>query len=338
MGLNISETAAAKRPGIYLVLILASSAVFLFLALRGVDWNDVYATIRQGDWKYIGYAVCMTIVSLFFRGIRWGILLTEKQKIAPWSMFWSVSIGYLGNFALPARAGELLRSVALHRELGISGSYILATALAERLMDAVYITLVGAWLLASQPGLPEWLPVALRSMGALGLISLVLLSMADYSRHITYRLPTVSYLPARWRQKINDMVTQFSMGLKSFRHTGRLGGFLVLTIVIWALDTWGGVQISRALGMPLTYIDVFLFIVALGLASAIPSTPGSIGIFQFVAVTILPGMGLSRGQALTYVLVIQGANLLVVGILGLLGLWRLGFRIRDWEKTTSSSA
>jgi len=49
----------------------------------------------------------------------------------------------------------------------------------------------------------------------------------------------------------------------------------------------------------------FLLIAALGLGSALPSTPGYIGIYQFVAVTVLVPFGFSRSDAIAYILVAQ---------------------------------
>jgi uncharacterized membrane protein YbhN (UPF0104 family) len=65
----------------------------------------------------------------------------------------------------------------------------------------------------------------------------------------------------------------------------------------------------------------FLLIAALGISSALPSTPGYVGVYQFVAVTILSPFGVARESALALILLVQFLNLLVVSIWGGLGLW-----------------
>ena len=62
---------------------------------------------------------------------------------------------------------------------------------------------------------------------------------------------------------------------------------------------------------------------ALGFASAIPSTPGYVGVYQFVAVLVLVPFGLSRDQALVQVIGFQGAGYIVAIDLGMLAMWRL---------------
>ena len=69
-----------------------------------------------------------------------------------------------------------------------------------------------------------------------------------------------------------------------------------------------------------------LLLASLGLASAAPSTPGYVGIYQFVAVTVLAPFGFSRDAALAYIIAAQAVIYAVVIVWGALGLWALGFR------------
>ena len=66
----------------------------------------------------------------------------------------------------------------------------------------------------------------------------------------------------------------------------------------------------------------FLLLAGLGLGSALPSTPGYIGIYQFVAVRVLTPFGFSRTDAIAYILVAQALMYIVIGVWGALGLWR----------------
>ena len=66
-----------------------------------------------------------------------------------------------------------------------------------------------------------------------------------------------------------------------------------------------------------------MLLTALGLGSALPSTPGYLGVYQFAAVTVLTPFGFSRDAALAYILVAQALGYAVVLALGLPGLYRL---------------
>jgi hypothetical protein len=66
-----------------------------------------------------------------------------------------------------------------------------------------------------------------------------------------------------------------------------------------------------------------VLLAALGLSSALPSTPGYVGVYQFVAVSVLTPFGFTQSQALVFILAYQAVNYAVICVWGLLGLWRL---------------
>jgi uncharacterized membrane protein YbhN (UPF0104 family) len=81
------------------------------------------------------------------------------------------------------------------------------------------------------------------------------------------------------------------------------------------------VILASSLNETLSLAQSFLLIAALGISSALPSTPGYVGVYQFVAVTILSPFGIVRESALALILLVQFLNLLVVSVWGGLGLW-----------------
>jgi uncharacterized membrane protein YbhN (UPF0104 family) len=56
--------------------------------------------------------------------------------------------------------------------------------------------------------------------------------------------------------------------------------------------------------------------------SALPSTPGYVGIYQFVAVTVLTPFGFSRADAIAFIVVAQALMYVVIGFWGAIGLSR----------------
>ncbi len=93
-----------------------------------------------------------------------------------------------------------------------------------------------------------------------------------------------------------------------------------LTVVIWCLDGMTTVLSAHAIGLSIGLPLAFLLIAGLGLGSALPSTPGYVGIYQFVAVSVLTPFGLSRTDAIAYILFYQAVSYLVVLSWGLIAL------------------
>ena len=116
------------------------------------------------------------------------------------------------------------------------------------------------------------------------------------------------------------LAEQVLLGLRAFHHWGRFGGFALFTVVIWTLDATGTMIASRAFGLSFSFSIAMLLITALGLGSALPSTPGYLGIYQFVAVTVLTPFGVARDAALAFIMVAQAVGYAVTLLLGLPGL------------------
>jgi uncharacterized membrane protein YbhN (UPF0104 family) len=96
-----------------------------------------------------------------------------------------------------------------------------------------------------------------------------------------------------------------------------------MSVVVWSIDGINSVILAKAMGLPLTFGQALLLMVGLGLGSAVPSTPGYVGIYQFVATTLMPLFGLTRSQSLTYILTSQANSIVVILVWSLIGFWQM---------------
>ena len=71
-----------------------------------------------------------------------------------------------------------------------------------------------------------------------------------------------------------------------------------------------------------------------GLGQRAAFHPGYVGIYQFVAVTVLTPFGIGRDAALAYILVAQALGYVVVLAFGLPGLYKLRGGPRDLSRST----
>lgn len=299
------------------------AGVFLYFSLRGVDWGQVLRTIAAADWRYIALAGAITTGSFFLRSIRWRILLNAEAWFSVPTVFWANMAGYLGNNFLPARAGEWIRSYLIGRHSSLSTTYVLTTALGERLMDVIALVLWSSLILLGMDTKPQWMESLSRTMaivaGAGAVCILLLPHTGGLVAKILYAIP----MPERLRTILLRLAEQVLLGLTAFHSWGRMTGFVLLTVVIWMADAASVIAGTHALGIAISFRVALLLLTGLGLGSALPSTPGYVGIYQFVAVTVLMPFGVSRDAALAYILVLQVSSYLLVLAFGLPGFYRL---------------
>src|SRR5579884_66399 len=318
--LSAPEGPAGSRRSLAVALVLA--AVLLYFAFRGVSWGELYQRLRYARLEVLLLVMLGFTCSYFCRGLRWGVLLSGAGRMPTLTVFWATVTGYLGNSFLPARAGELIRTAMLSRSTGVDVGYVLATALTERVLDAGALVLIGVVALTAVGELPAWLVGAMRVMAVAGVLGLAALFLAPRLEFLIRALLARVPLGGR-RGLVEGMVGKFLLGLRSFQDPGRAAKFVALSAVIWTIDTSAAILCARAMDIALEPAQAFLLIAALGLSSAAPSTPGFVGVYQFVTVSVLAPFGIARGPALAFILVFQAATYVVTIALGLPGLWRL---------------
>lgn len=311
-GLRLFSTALA--------IILA--AVLLYFSLRGIEWRRVGQILVSARIPYVLLVALLSSTALFLRAFRWRILLSAEGKVSVSAAFWATSAGYFGNNFLPARAGEVVRTVMISTRAHLSKAFVLTTALCERLADAIALVTISAIVLLTIPFRPGWLATAAKPFAVAGAIGVIALAVLPYLERVSTVVLKAAPLPASLHDRLEHLVSHILRGIRSFHHLGRLGGFLGLTCVIWCFDAVSTITGARALGLTISLPIAFLLIAGLGLGSALPSTPGYVGIYQFVAVNVLTPFGISRTDAIAYILFFQAVNYVIVGVWGLIAIWK----------------
>jgi len=305
------------------VLSSLLAGVLLYFSVRGVDWGRVWRTIAAAQWRYLAAAAALTTFSFFLRALRWRILLNTETWFSVGTVFWANMAGYLGNNFLPARAGELIRTVLISNRSSLSKTYVLTTALSERLMDVIALVLWSSLVLMGVNPKPRWMQDLSRTLAMIAGAGAVAIILLPHTGGLVETLLKRIPLPEGLRNRLLRLAEQILLGMRAFHNWGRFTGFVLLTVVIWVSDAVGVMAGARALGLTVSFRVALLLLAGLGLGSALPSTPGYVGIYQFVAVTVLTPFGIGRDEALAYILVSQATASVVMLALGLPGLYKL---------------
>src|SRR5664279_5251112 len=129
--------ATSQSNYLHWVIALGLAAVLLYYSLRGIDWRQVWSTLATTRLNYVAMMLIVATGSLFLRAIRWRVLLQAGGPVSVPTAFWATCAGYFGNNFLPARAGEVVRTMMVDSEAGLGRTFVLTTALSERIVDAV---------------------------------------------------------------------------------------------------------------------------------------------------------------------------------------------------------
>ncbi len=304
---------------------IAISAIFLWLALRGLQLQDVWSALRQANYLWLLPGVAVYFIAVWARAWRWHYLLRPIKSIPTRTMFPIVAIGYMGNNIYPARAGELLRAYVLRRNEGVSISSSLATIIVERAFDGVVMLSFVFLNLREVAGLTAASRFAgsIRDLaiwgtalffGAVVVFLLMAIFPKPATRVISWSVERL--VPMRWREGVLGFADRFVGGLASLRSPADVGMVLLTSIVIWLLETGKYWFVMHAFPFEVSFFTLMLMNGVVNLATTIPSAPGYIGTFDAPGIAVLEAYGVKGEMAAGYTLLLHAALWLPITLLG----------------------
>ena len=309
---------------------VAVTAAFVGLLLLRLDYGEMVDALARANYLFLIPGVAVYFFSFVLRSFRWRFLLRPFHPQARATRLYPVIlIGYMANNLLPMRLGELVRGYFLSTREPVRGSTAFATIVAERVFDGftllillaaavAYLSFGDLLAFASDTlGLPEALiAVAVVIPYALAIILIVLVSMAPDSAKWLARFAT-NLLPARVSGRAYDLLDRFINGFEGLHRPTRLLKLLLLSLPVWFAELAVYYIVALGFGLHEYFDSLAMMLAALALmaamsnlATALPSSQGAVGPFEFFAVLSLEAVGVGVGLATAYAVVLHVAVLL----------------------------
>jgi uncharacterized membrane protein YbhN (UPF0104 family) len=288
---------------------------FWLLPIAGVVWWATQQSAPTLPDTTGGFAELLTALAIYAlatvaRGERWhAILIAEGVEVSRTETQSLTVVGYMGNNALPARAGELLRVFLLHSRTGTSRRTVLGSILVERLLDAMAlgILLVAlAWNLADNLRAPSTALI----IAAVAVVVL-LITIAGVT---LYRSPD---LRARLRHGIVPLLTPAKQ-LLSWRGVV----LLIASLAIWTTEAAVYMLVAEAVGVHLGLHGGLSVVAFTNLCALIPAAPGYIGTYDAAVLFGVKAVSNTAGKAaLSYLLLLRFVLFIPITIVGLIVLF-----------------
>ncbi|MHB1166926.1 MAG: lysylphosphatidylglycerol synthase transmembrane domain-containing protein [Carboxydocellales bacterium] len=268
------------------------SALFLYASLQMINFREMYLALSRTNYYWVSVTALSMLLSFLSRGYLSRKILRPVKEIPLSTAFGAVVVGNMANNILPFRLGELARAYFLGRAEQIGVSTILSAILMERLLDIIILVIL---FTLSLPLVP-WegsvvLKVLILTAITVGLLAVLL---------ITFRRSSKCF------KSFHGLIISFWLGVLSW-----FWWSLAIAATLLALDIQGQL-----------YAMTLVLMVVLNLAVLLPSSPGSIGIFQFAAIYGLKMFGINSSEAFSLSIVFQGINYLLTIGLGALVAWQ----------------
>jgi len=311
------------------------SLIFLVLALRGVDLRETGNALRRVNLLILGAAVASFVISAAAKAIRWRLLLAVRRTPSFGSVFSVLSIGLMVNAFLPTRLGEFARAYLMGEAEADSKVYVLGTVAVEKVADLLSL-LVLITVLLTQMVLPEWLAGPARGTSLFLAIVVPCFILLVWQKYFVLRMVEMvsRFGPSAWREWL---VTQIRYGLASLEilHRPRLlVGLFGMSFIVWTISALTNFLVFLALRITSPIWASLLLLAVLQIGTAVPSSPGSIGVFQYLVILTLSIFAIDKNVALGYSLVLYLVIYVPIALLGIWGLWHEKI---TWGKLTEAT-
>jgi len=303
-----------------LVVGVPASAVFLWLAFRDADPSAVWDAARDANLRFIVPAVALVGVVYVFQAARWRRIAAVESLGE--LRFVEMVVGAVAcNNLLPGRLGELFRARWLAVAAPMPSGRALATVGLDKGCDVLVLF---GFLVVSLPFVASAAWVTRIVVGA-ALLILALLALFALARMYASSRRRERRERGRLRRIARDLVDTLAEPLGRRRFAGALGlGALAwgaFVVVVWL--------VARSIGIDLEPMECVFVTGVISLGVAIPSSPGFVGTYQWLAVASLGILDVARDEALAFSILLQASwyvpSTLVGGFLLLFRL-RLGRR------------
>ena len=305
---------------------------FLWLALRDADLHAVWDTLRSAQLGYVLAAVGAFAGVYVLQSIRWRRIAATPAVGLPRFLEMTVS-GVAVNNVLPGRIGDFLRARWLGLAARISAGKAFGTVVLDRVFDLVVLVgllIVGIAAVAST----QWL-VELAAAGIvllLGFVVVLLLSRTYIGRRDRHRRQR-----GLVRRLARDTVERLAEPLRR----EQVLVWLALSLGAWLAWAVAALLVARSLDLDLSLADALFVTAVLNLGSAVPSSPGYVGTYEWLGVAALGLVGVDKEPALAFTILLHAtwyAPTTVVGAVALGARAVVQMRGRSLERASPKRA
>jgi uncharacterized protein (TIRG00374 family) len=337
------------------------AAVFLILLFRGTRWSELFDAIRSVHPGWLLLAQVLLWCSCFARTQRWAYVVRAVQPASFRSLFSATQIGFLLNFAVPARLGELVRAYVLARLERLPVSRSMAMVALDRVNDVIGLLVVmmvaslalarGREAVIPTGSFGNTEPIVLSSSvvqpAALAFAALVAGSLLGLALLYARQKQIVGLVRAildpvspRVAARASHLLIGFAEGMHILRSGPDAVRAIAWSLVTWAADVASVAAVLVAFDLSFPWYTPFVMIAVIGIVIFVPVTPGFVGQYHVPAVAglLMAAPAVDPVTAKAVAIVDHLWTLVPVTVLGLYCMRRERLGLREIIRRSSPGA
>jgi glycosyltransferase 2 family protein len=319
-----------KKQTIITVLGFVLSVVLLYFALRGIEFRQIWATLRNVNPLLALVPLVFIGCDVFLASCKWSIIIGGGATVR--ETFVAYLIGLFVNNVLPARLGEVARAYVMSTKKGRSFTYCLTSVALDRFFDLTGLLLL-ILIFFPRSSLPRTISQAIYVVIGVMLFCvflIILLSRESVANRISDRFTGIE---KSFFKRFSKRIIEIQENLKRINSPLTLISLVILSACAWLFMSIALYTVIRALGIHSVSFRVIPFVCALlNFGVSIPSSPGYVGVYQFLLVYLLSIFGVPKYEGFTISILYHASWYVPYTLIGFTFSLREHLRVRDIRK------
>ena len=303
------------------LVVLVAAVTLVATHLGRADLARALTQLRLG---YIGVIVLvLSPLAVLLRALRWRSLVPAADRAPLGAYAGAYLVGVLANTILLGRFGDLVKARFICRP-GLAYSRSLSVVAIDRLLEGLALLLVFAAVLLETP-LPAWASRLASVAGLASLVTLIALRTLFDCREGFLRVMKrgLARLPASIRGRSLGVLEPLLAGCEALSSFRRVTVAIAYAFAVWGVEIAAVALLLRALSVPAPWLlAAIVLVVVLNFGMLVPTSPGSVGVYQWLCVFALSLWGVGRQLALALGIVMQTVLFVPLYLAGLV--WLVG--------------
>ena len=294
------------------ILKLVVSIVLLIIIFNTIDMQAFFKIVKNANPLWMFAALCMVLLGVFIRAVRWQILLTSIDVHVPIVDLTAIYfVGFLFNNLLPSGlGGDAIRMVELNAYTE-HGSDAVTSVVVDR-----FLGLSALQLIAAVAVLFSWgaIPAAVAYFTILAFIASLLLGLLLINQTV-YQTLQVKFIPFRMLTDKIKLVDKLAGSFQSYPMSALGKAYLVALVFNVSLILMN-MFIGLALGAQATLAQYAVFVPITSLVLIIPISFGGLGVREETYRQLFGQIGVPGEIAVAISLTVYLLGNIVTGLIG----------------------
>ncbi|OPY73437.1 MAG: hypothetical protein A4E62_00476 [Syntrophorhabdus sp. PtaU1.Bin002] len=315
-----------RKGNILTVAGFVISIVLLYFSLKDIRYQEILLTLKRADFRFLFVPLAFIGLAVTLCSFRWSRITGSGVRFR--DTFIALLIGLFVNNVLPARIGEVARAYVLSKRKGLSFTFGFSTVLVDRFFDLTGLLLL-TFIFFPRYSLPPAVSKAIYFLVALMIICIALILLLSRERFANTIAVGFHKIRRPLFSKLALRIMTIQENLKRISSPFNLLCFVLISFITWFAMSTALYFVTLALGVHVDFMYIPFVCALLNMGLTIPSSPGYVGVYQFLLVYLLSIFGVPKHEGFAISIIYHAAWYMPYSIIGFIFLLKEHLKIRE---------